>query len=187
MRSKWDVVKTRIGLLAVTMVLLCVAVSAVRAQDGYFVLGANSKRLWQTLCGILERPDLPADARFASIADRLLNRVTLMEELEKSFARRPAAEWVEILLAAGIPAGPILNYAEALASDHAKARGAVMEFDHPVEGRVRSIGFPVKLSHTKQSVRRPPPLLGEHNEEILDELGIESHTREKLRTQQIVE
>ena len=113
--------------------------------------------------------------------------MALMEELEKSFANRPAAEWVDILLAAGIPAGPILNYAEALASDHAKARGAVMEFDHPVEGRVKSIGFPVKLSRTKQSVRRPPPLLGEHNEEILDELGIDSHTREKLRTEQITE
>ena len=160
---------------------------AVRAQDGYFVLGANSKRLWQALCDVVERPDLLADARFANIADRLLNRVALMEELEKSFANRPAAEWVDILLAAGIPAGPILNYAEALASDHAKAREAVMEFDHPVEGRVKSIGFPVKLSRTKQSVRRPPPLLGEHNEEILDELGIDSHTREKLRTQQIAE
>src|SRR5207248_739782 len=120
-------------------------------------------------------------------ADRLLNRVALMEELEKAFATRPAAEWVDILLAAGIPAGPILNYAEALASDHAKAREAVMEFDHPVEGWVKSIGFPVKLSRTKQSFRRPPPLLGEHNEEIFDELGMDSPTREKLRTEQITE
>lgn len=160
---------------------------AVRAKDGYFVLGANSKRLWQTLCDVLERSDLLSDSRFGSIADRLLNRVALIEQLEKSFAARPAADWVEILLAAGIPAGPILNFAQALASDHARAREAVMEIDHPVEGRVKSIGFPVKLSRTQQVVRRPPPLLGEHNEEILDELGIDRGMREQLRAEQATE
>ena len=153
---------------------------AVRAQDGYFVFGANSNRLWQTLCGVLERPDLASDSRFANIADRLHNRTVLIDELEKSFAARTSSEWVDILLAAGIPAGPILNYAEALASEQVTAREAVMELDHPVEGRVKSIGFPVKLSETVQRVRRPPPLLGEHNEEILDELGISNDQRRQL-------
>jgi formyl-CoA transferase len=156
---------------------------AVHAKDAFFVMGANSNRLWQTLCQVLEREDLLGDARFKTIADRLLHRAVLIEELEKSFAQRDAADWIEILLAAGIPAGPILNYAEALASEHARAREAVMEIDHPIEGKVKSIGFPVKLSETKQRVRRPPPLLGEHNEEILAELGIDSATREQLTTE----
>src|SRR6266446_3396552 len=156
---------------------------AVRAKDAFFVMGANSNRLWQTLCEVLERADLLGDARFKTIADRLLHRVVLIEELEKSFAQRNAADWIDILLAAGIPAGPILNYAQALASDHARAREVVMEIDHPVEGKVKSIGFPVKLSETKQRVRRPPPLLGEHNDEILAELGIDPATREQLRAE----
>jgi crotonobetainyl-CoA:carnitine CoA-transferase CaiB-like acyl-CoA transferase len=156
---------------------------AVRAKDAFFVMGANSNRLWQTLCEVLERPDLSSDARFKTIADRLLNRVALIAELEKSFAERSAADWIDILLAAGIPAGPILNYAEALASDHAKAREAVMEFTHPVEGKVKSIGFPVKLSETKQRVRLPPPLLGEHNDAILAELGIDEKTCAQLRAE----
>lgn len=154
---------------------------AVRAKDGWFVLGANSNRLWQNLCQLLERPDLAADARFATIPGRLQHRLALIEEIEKSFAARNAGEWVELLLRAGIPAGPILNYAEALNSEQALARQAVMEIDHPVEGRVKSIGFPVRLSETVQRVRRPPPLLGEHNEEILDELGISSELRTQLR------
>ena len=158
---------------------------AVRAQDGYFVLGANSNRLWQTLCETLERPDLLNDSRFGTISGRLLNRSPLIEEIEKSFAARPAGEWVQILLNAGIPAGPILNYEEALASEQVRAREAVMEFDHPVEGRVKSIGFPVKLSHTVQRIRRPPPLLGQHNDEIFDELGIPVELREQLRSQGI--
>ena len=158
---------------------------AVRAKDGWFVLGANSNRLWQTLCQLLERPDLAADVRFATIPGRLKHRLTLIEEIEKSFSARNAGEWVELLLKSGIPAGPILNYAEALNSEQALARQAVMEIDHPVEGRVKSIGFPVKLSETIQRVRRPPPLLGEHNEEILDELGISSELRMQLRNREM--
>lgn len=158
---------------------------AVRAKDGWFVLGANSNRLWQNLCQLLERPDLAGDARFATIAGRLQHRLALVEEIEKSFAARSANEWVEILLRAGIPAGPILNYSEALSSEQALARQAVMEIDHPVEGRVKSIGFPVRLSETVQRVRRPPPLLGEHNEEILDELGITGELRTQLRNREM--
>jgi formyl-CoA transferase len=156
---------------------------AVKAKDAFFVMGANSNRLWQSLCEVLERPDLLADTRFSTIASRLLHRLVLIEELEKSFAARNAADWIDILLAAGIPAGPILNYAQALASDHAIAREAVMEIDHPVEGKVKSIGFPVKLSETKQRVRLPPPLLGEHTDQILAELGVDEKTREQLRAE----
>jgi len=156
---------------------------AVKAKDDFFVMGANSNKLFQTLCDTLQRPDLAKDERYATISGRLANRIVLIEELEKIFAGRTAEEWIEILLGVGIPAGPILNYAQALASDHAKAREAVMEFDHPVEGRVKSIGFPVKLSETKQKVLRHPPLLGEHNDEILAELGIDETTREKLRAE----
>jgi crotonobetainyl-CoA:carnitine CoA-transferase CaiB-like acyl-CoA transferase len=154
---------------------------AVRAGDGYFVIGASSARLWQSLCEVIGRSDLLADPRYATIADRLANRIGLIEELEKTFAGRPAAEWIDLLLGVGIPAGPILNYAEALGSEHARAREAVMEIDHPVEGRVKSIGFPVKLSRSKQRVRRPPPLLGEHTDAVLAELGYDDGAREDLR------
>ena len=89
----------------------------------------------------------------------------------------------QALLAVGIPAGPICNIEQALNNEHAKAREAVMEFDHPVEGRVKSIGFPVKLSESKQRVRRHPPLLGEHNEEILKELGLDNKGIDDLRAE----
>jgi formyl-CoA transferase len=146
---------------------------AVKARDGYFVMGANNDRLWQSLCRVIERPDLPVDPRFATIADRLANRLLLIEELERSFAKRSASEWIDALLEAGVPAGPILNYEEALGSEHARARDVVMDLDHPVEGTVKSIGFPIKLSETHQRVRLPPPLLGEHTDAVLAELGLD--------------
>lgn len=85
------------------------------------------------------------------------------------------------MLAAGVPAAPILNLADALDSDHAKARQMVMELEHPVEGSVRSLGFPVKFSGTPPVVRLPPPLLGEQSAEIMREIGIADDGVEALR------
>ncbi|ARP97021.1 CaiB/BaiF CoA transferase family protein [Bordetella genomosp. 13] len=153
---------------------------ALRAADRYFVLGAANQKLWLALCGVVQRPDLADDARFATNVDRLRNRVELVAELEASLAARPAAEWVEALLAAGIPAAPILDYAEALDSEQARARDMVMEMTHPVEGPVKALGFPVKLSGTPQQVRRAPPLLGEHTREVLAECGLDGAALEAL-------
>ena len=154
---------------------------AVKAKDAYFVVGANNNKLWHSLCHVIDRKDLAADPRFKTITDRLANRLVLIDELEETLVGKTADEWVDLLLAAGVPAGPILNYAEALGSDHAKERGMVMEIDHPVEEKVRSIGFPVKLSDTPQQVRMPPPLLGEHTEAVLAELGMDKNAIAALR------
>jgi len=154
---------------------------AVRASDDYFVMGANNDKLWRSLCELIDRLDLLKDPRFITIADRLANRLALIEELEKVFTTRPADYWVEQLLAAGIPAGPINNYAQALDNDHVRHRKMVLEIDHPIEGKVRSIGFPVKLSGTPQQLRMPPPLLGADTEAILAELGVGPEALEKYK------
>jgi crotonobetainyl-CoA:carnitine CoA-transferase CaiB-like acyl-CoA transferase len=145
---------------------------AMASADGYFVMGANNQKLWLKLCALVHRPELAEDARFATISLRLANRAALEEELERTFRQQPKDYWVNTLLAAGIPAGPILTYPEAFASEHAQVRQMRMEIDHPIEGSVPNIGFAVKLSGTPQQVRRHPPLLGEHNAEVLAELGI---------------
>lgn len=154
---------------------------AVKAKDTYFVMGANNNKLFASFCECIGRPELASDARFSANTLRMKNRLELIAEMEKSLVVKPAEEWIEILLAAGIPAGPIMNFEQSLSSEHAIAREAVMEFDHPVEGRVKSIGFPVKLSETKQRINRPPPLLGQHTDEILAELGLNDAERKKLR------
>lgn len=156
---------------------------AMACSDGYFVIGANNQKAWLTLCDLLKRPELASDARFATISQRLAHRLELVDELEKSFKQHPKDYWVQTLLDAGIAAGPILTYPEAFASEHAKARGMRMEIDHPIEGQVPNIGFAVKLSDTPQQVRRHPPLLGEHNDELLAEFGFGDEDRARLTAQ----
>lgn len=145
---------------------------AFKAADGHFVVGAANQKLWLAFVGVVGRQDLLADPRFTENKERLQNRIALASELEKEFKERPVDHWVDAFLAAGVPAGPINDYGQVLASDHALAREMVIEIDHPVEGKIKSLGFPVKLSGTPQQVRRPAPLLAEHTAEILEELGM---------------
>jgi formyl-CoA transferase len=145
---------------------------AVRAKDGYFVLGANNDRLWRRLLEAIDRPDLLDHPDYRTNSDRLARRDALIAELEATFVGEDRSFWVDRLLEAGIPAGAISDYGEVFENPQAKARGAKMMIPHPVEGDVPNIGFPVKLSGTPQQVRRHPPLLGEHNAEIFAELGI---------------
>ncbi len=144
---------------------------AVKAKDGYFVMGATNNKLWQKLCEILERPDLLQKVKYQTIAGRLGQREQLIQELENSFALKSADEWIDLLLEHGIPAGPILDYPQAFESEHGRHRQMRIEIDHPLEGKVPNIGFAVKMQGTPQEVRRHPPLLGEHTQEVLMQAG----------------
>ena len=143
---------------------------ALRTKDGYLTLGANNERLWQRLCTALEVTGLLTDPRFATNPDRMAHRDELAAELEARLATATTDEWVDLLLDAGVPAGPIRDYRQVLDEDpHVRARGMVQEVDHPVEGRVRVLGSPVRMSRTPARIRRHPPLLGEHTAEVLGE------------------
>jgi formyl-CoA transferase len=154
---------------------------AFEASDGKFVVGAANQRLWERLCEVIERPELRADPRYLDNKDRVAHRSILAEELAPVFKTRTVHHWVETFLAAGVPAGPIYDYRQAVESEHAIARGSVIDVPHPVEGQFRALGFPVKMSESKQRVRFPPPLLGEHTGAILEELGLKAQSDELER------
>ena len=143
---------------------------AVEASDGWFVFAAANQKLWLSLLEVIGRQDLASAPHFQDNSARVTNARELIELLRPSFRTRTADEWVEALLAAGVPSGPILNYEQALASEHTRARAMVQDIAHPVEGSFKALGFPVKLSATPQVVRFPPPLLDEHGMEIRREL-----------------
>lgn len=147
---------------------------ALRTRDGYVVVAAITDRQWRRLCEVVGRPDLSEDARFVSNADRMANLAVLERELESAMAGGSTEQWVASLLAAGVPAGPIHDYRQVFDDPHTLARSMILDVDHPVEGRVRTLGFPFKLSETPARSRRPPPQLGEHTEEVLREVGAPS-------------
>ena len=132
-----------------------------RAADGDFAVACGNEALFRRLCGAVERDDLPGDPRFADNAARLEHRDELTAELEAAFVDAPAAEWVERLGAAGVPAGPINDVGAAFAF----AEGLGLEPAVDVDG-VRTVRSPMTLSATPVSVRRRPPRLGEHDAEI---------------------
>jgi crotonobetainyl-CoA:carnitine CoA-transferase CaiB-like acyl-CoA transferase len=143
---------------------------ALQARDGFLTVGANNQRLWQLLCDVLGCPELIADERFSTNDRRMRHRPALIAQLEECLAAADVATWVKRLEEAGVPAGPVLDYAQVLDGDpQVTAREMVIEMDHPEAGPLKALGFPVKLSRTPASIRRPPPLLGEHTAVVLAE------------------
>jgi formyl-CoA transferase len=146
---------------------------AFRTSDGYITLAALTPQQWQQLCATLDRGALATDPRFATNTARMAHRPELVREIESALAVGTTSAWVERMLAAGVPAGPIHDLAQVFADPHTHARQMIEDVEHPVAGTVHTLGFPLKLSDTPLRVRRPPPLLGEHSAEILRELGME--------------
>jgi crotonobetainyl-CoA:carnitine CoA-transferase CaiB-like acyl-CoA transferase len=130
-------------------------------------LAVGSDRLWRIFCPIMGLQDLMDDPRFATNAARVQNRVELIAKLQDVFLTKPYEEWEALLLRHGIPVGAINTIAQVVEHPQVQARGMITESDHPVAGRVKIVGVPLKLSETPGSVREPAPLLGQHTDEIL--------------------
>lgn len=128
---------------------------------------ANTDKMWVDLCAVIGRPELVADARFTSVADRNRNRSALIPELEAAFRTKPAAEWVRLLRAAGVPAGPVNDVAGAMAEPQVVHRGMVLPLESPTGETVRVPGDPLKLKNARRTRHAFPPRLGEHGRSVL--------------------
>jgi crotonobetainyl-CoA:carnitine CoA-transferase CaiB-like acyl-CoA transferase len=159
---------------------------ALRASDGYLTVGAGNQRNWEQLCRVIGREDLSSDSRFATNGDRTRHQRELAETLEAVFATRSVAEWLAALERAGVPAGPVYNIEQVYRDPQVQAREMVVSVEHPKAGPTKNIGMPVKLSATPGQIRRPAPMLGEHTDEILRELGISHQSIQALRERKAV-
>ena len=154
---------------------------AFRASDGHFTVGASNEKLWPLFAGVLGLDHLGRDPRFATVTARPENRAALQELVEQVTSTEPRHHWLARCEAVSIPAGPIYSVPEALADPHAQARGMVQEINHPVAGRVKGLGNPVKLSASPATMRKAAPVLGEDTEPILAELGYDTGGIARLR------
>lgn len=142
------------------------------ASDGYFAMAAGNNALWRAVCETLARPDLFADPRFATPTLRARHQDELLELLAPVFRERDAASWLAAFAAAGVPCAPINHYSDVLADAQVEHMGWVQPLRLPNGVTTRTFASPLRFSGEGPPIRRAPPALGEHNEEILGPLGL---------------
>jgi formyl-CoA transferase len=140
---------------------------AFRCADGRIVMVAGNDGQFRRLCTVLGLPQLAEDARYRTNGDRVLHRDTLMPELEKAFATRSKAEWLDALGREGLAAGPINDLSEVFADPQIEARQIVTRVKHVNGGTVPLIVSPMRMSETPLDVYTAPPTCGQHTDEVL--------------------
>ena len=156
------------------------------AADGSFALAIGNDTQFRAMCDIVGRPDWADDPRFARNQDRVVNRDTIEALISEVLISGRKAEWISVFRAAGIPCGPVRSVVEALSDPLAAAREVVTEIDHPTIGRMSMLGLSLRLNDTPAEIRRHPPLLGEHTEEILVGLGYDEAEVKTMRESGVV-
>jgi formyl-CoA transferase len=160
---------------------------AFRAADGWFVAGVGNDEQWRRFCRAVGRPELADDPRFANNRARVEHRGVLIPLLERLFATRPAAHWLEQLERAEVPAAPVNTLAQVFADPQVQARAMAVETEHPTIGRLRMTGSPLKLASIAERPLAPPPLLGQHTHEVLGELlGLGTQEIEALKQDGVI-
>jgi len=155
--------------------------------DGAVILACGNDNLFRKFCEVAGAASLADDPRYATNGKRVENRAELTTTLDGIFARRTTREWVDALEAAGVPNGPINTIEQVFAEPQAIARGLRLELAHPLAGKVSLTRSPMRFSATALEHERPPPLLGEHTDEVLRTvLGFSAGEVEKLRADGVV-
>lgn len=141
-----------------------------RARDAWFVIAVGNDKQFEALCRLIGQPELAADQRFAVNSARVENREALIALLEPLFETKTVDEWLA-LMEDEFPCGPINNFEQVFAMPHVKEREMLVKMDHPTIGELPLVGSPLKMSATPVAYCLPPPLMGEHTEDVLKELG----------------
>ena len=154
---------------------------AFRCADGYITIGAANDRNFAKVARVLGHHEWLTDARFTGNQQRIAHREELARLIEEETLKQPITFWLGELEQAGVPCGPILNYKEALETPQAIAREMTVAVDHPTLGPLRTLGTPIKMSHTPLNPKRRGPMLGEHTDDVLSAAGYSTDEIEQLR------
>jgi glutaryl-CoA transferase len=158
-----------------------------KTSDGHLVIGVASEGIWRRFCEALGRPELADDARFTKNSDRVENRAELIRILAEIFLTRGNDTWLKLLNEAEVPCAPVQTIDKVFSAAQVLRREMLVEVEHPTAGTVRMAGIPVKFTATPASIRLPPPLLGQHTEEILTSwLEMRSEEINELKRKKIV-
>ena len=159
-----------------------------RTKDRPIAIAVSNQKLWVIFCKAIGKDDWLADPKFESNPKRVENRDLLIPLIDKYFAQKTCDEWMEILISAAIPCGPVNNMQHLFTDPQIKYRDMIVEVPHPTIDALRLTGMPIKYSETPSTIRRHPPLLGEHTDEVLTEvMGFSTKQINDLKTQGTIE
>jgi crotonobetainyl-CoA:carnitine CoA-transferase CaiB-like acyl-CoA transferase len=154
---------------------------AFQTADGWINIGAGSDKMFRLLTEVTGLPELVNDPRFKTNKDRMANLAELVEALTQSLQQHTSAVWLEKLALAGIPCGPVLDINEMLDHPQTAAREMRVTVDHPVAGKVDTLGFPIRFSKSPAKIEKAAPTHGQHQQEVLSRMGFTNAEIEALK------
>ena len=158
-----------------------------KTADGYLVIGVASEGIWRRFCQAIGRAEWADDSRFEKNSNRVENRSLLIGLLAEMFLSHSTDEWLKLLNSAEVPCAPVQTVDQVFKAPQVLHREMLVQVEHPTAGPVRMAGIPVKFSATPASVRLPPPLLGQHNEEVLESwLGMNNEEISELKRKTVL-
>lgn len=159
-----------------------------QTKDRPIAIAVANQKLWVNFCKLVGKEEWMSDRRFETNPKRVENRDTLLPLIEELFAGKTCDEWMDLLVGGAIPCGPVNDMQHLFADPQVRHRGMIAEVPHPTIGTLRMTGIPIKYSETPGTVRRHPPLLGEHTDEVLGEaLGYTPERIKALKGAKIIE
>jgi crotonobetainyl-CoA:carnitine CoA-transferase CaiB-like acyl-CoA transferase len=156
------------------------------ASDGFINIAAGNDNLWKKFCAVTDLSDIADDPKFATNPKRVENRDEVVEIVSKKINTKTMQEWLDILNDAGVPCGPIYTVDQIFKDPQVLAREMLVEVDHPKCGKIQVTGSPIKLSETPAEITTHPPMLGEHNNSILQEFGFSEEDITKLKEDKVI-
>lgn len=159
---------------------------AFEAADGPIMIGIANDNLWRKFCAVAGLDTIVDDPRFRTNADRAAHRKETIGHVQPAIAQHPVAYWNDALAGAGVPCAPINSIAQLLEHPHTTASGIIVEYEHQAAGRLKGVGHPVLIDGAERQAGLPPPMHGQHTDEVLIEMGLSSETIGELRQARIV-
>jgi crotonobetainyl-CoA:carnitine CoA-transferase CaiB-like acyl-CoA transferase len=157
-----------------------------QTADGYMTIATNSNAEWQALCQALGHPEWIEDGRFATPIGRSEHINERLELVQSALTGKTTAEWLELMTEFDVPAAPTLTRAQVIEHPQVQASGIVFEYEHPVAGRLRQARVPSRFSDTVPDTPRGAPKLGEHNAEVLAEVGYDEAAQASLAERGVI-
>ena len=150
------------------------------------MIGVANDNLWRKFCRIADLDDIVDNPKFRTNANRVVHRAETLALVQTALAKQPVGYWNDSLSEVGVPCSPINTLKQLLDHPHTQASGIILDYEHPLAGPTQAVGQPILLDDEARSAGLPPPVPGQHTDEVLAELGLSASEIEKLRETKVV-